>query len=157
MVHYRLDLDSAFQPCTTDAGDELFSNGIFEFNISRLLTAALAHADRYPIERIELADIPDYGAAELNAAGILAADLSRPIVLAEVAPGHFNVIDGHHRVAKARRNDVSALAGYRLRCPEHVRFLTSTTAYQRYVDYWNSKVDELARVRRSMQRPRTGK
>jgi len=157
MPYHRIDLISAFQPCATDTGDELFANGIFEFNVSRLLTAALTHADRYLIERIELADIPDYGAAELNAAAIVAADLSRPIVLAEIAPGQFAVIDGHHRVAKARRNGVSALAGYRLGCPEHIRFLTSTTAYQRYVEYWNSKVDELARVGPSMQRPRRGK
>ena len=156
MFYSRLELDGTFRPCTPDTDDELFPNGIFEFNVSRLLAFVRTQADRFPIERLELADIADYGAADLDQAVIDAADLSSPIVLAEIAPGRFNVIDGHHRIAKARRNGVDALAGYRVRCPEHIRFLTSTTAYQRYVEYWNSKVDEAMHAVRSNRQPRAG-
>jgi hypothetical protein len=34
----RLALDPPFRPCEAQAGEEIYLNGIFEFNISRLLT-----------------------------------------------------------------------------------------------------------------------
>jgi hypothetical protein len=70
------------------------------------------------------------------------ANLSRPIVLAEISPGLYNLIDGHHRAARARRDGVRTLPGWRIRCPEHVAFLTSTMAYEKYVEYWNGKVKD---------------
>jgi len=78
----------------------------------------------------------------LNELTVLNADLSRPVILAEIAPGRYNLIDGHHRVAKARRECVPSIPAYRICCPEHVTFLTSTRAYETYVEYWNSRVDE---------------
>lgn len=141
----KLRRDRKFQPCTPEAGEELYPNGIFVFNVSRLLAFVQAHADGFPIEQVEITNFPDYVGAHLNEAAILAADLSRPILLAEVAPGHYNVIDGHHRIAKARREGSRTIAAQRLCCPEHVRFLTSTTAYHKYVDYWNAKVGEAMR------------
>lgn len=59
---------------------------------------------------------------------------------AEIAPARFSLIDGHHRVAKARRMLSSTIAAYRVRCPDHVSFLTSAHTYEEYVDYWNSKL-----------------
>ena len=138
----KLKLDAKFEPCPPEAGDELFPNGIFEFNISRLLAFVHTHPERFPVELLKLADIPSYGDADLDEVAVLIADLSRPILLAEIAPGRYNVIDGHHRVAKARREGVCTVWGRRLRCPEHVPFLTSTKAYEQYVEYWNSKVDD---------------
>jgi len=32
-----LKIDNGFTPCPTESGDELFRNGIFEFNITKLL------------------------------------------------------------------------------------------------------------------------
>jgi hypothetical protein len=72
----KLKLDKRFQPCPLEEGDEAYPNGIFEFNITRLIA----------------------------------------------------FIDAH---------------------PRHVPFLTSATAYEKYVDYWNSKVKEARSVRRS--------
>ena len=153
----KLRLDRHFKPCTSEPGDELYPNGIFEFNISRLTTFIGAHADRFPIELVRLADIPDYGGSNaLDEKAIEAADLSRPILLAEIAPDRYNLIDGHHRVERARRGGVHSLPAYRLRCPEHVAFLTSIRAYQAYVGYWNDKVDAISHaqgVRRSRGGP----
>ncbi len=148
-VSSKLKLDAKFEPCPPEAGDELYPNGIFEFNISRLLAFIHTHPERFPVEPVALADIPNYGDGDLDDAAIGSADLSRPIVLAEIAPGRYNVIDGHHRIAKARREGVLTLTCHRLRCPEHVAFLTSATAYEKYVEYWNSKVDEATRANRS--------
>lgn len=149
----KLKLDQEFQPCTAEPGDELYPNGIFEFNITRLLAFVGDHSERFPIESVELADIPAHGSGGLDEAAIDAADLSRPILLAEIAPDHFNLIDGHHRVAKARREALSSIAAHRVRCPDHVAFLTSTRAYETYVKYWNSKLDDgSSRVRRRRRR-----
>jgi hypothetical protein len=121
----------------------LYPNGIFEFNISRLIAFIEANTDRFPIELVELVDSPDYGHSNLDEKAIEAADLSRPILLAEIAPGRYNLIDGHHRVAKARRAGVHSIPACRLRCPEHVAFLTSIRAYQAYVGYWNDKMEAI--------------
>jgi ParB/Sulfiredoxin domain len=143
----RLRLDRYFEPCPSEPGDELYPNGIFEFNISRLIAFIGANAERFPIELVGLAGIPDYGHSNpLDENAIEAADLSRPILLAEIAPDRYNLIDGHHRVARARRGGIHSIPAYRLRCPEHVAFLTSIRAYQTYVGYWNDKVDAISRA-----------
>jgi hypothetical protein len=143
-VRARLKLDKKFQPCPAEPGDELYPNGIFIFNVTRLLAFIGTHAECFPVESVELTDIPNYGDDErLNEGAVSAADLLRPILLAEIAPGRYNLIDGHHRVAKARRAFAATLPAFKLRCPHHVPFLTSARAYERYVEYWNSKVKDL--------------
>lgn len=138
-----LRLNPRFQPCSVKPGDELYPNGIFEFNITRLLAFIQTRAEQFPTEFVELVGIPDYGrSSSLDETALDAADLSRPIVLAEIAPDRYNVIDGNHRVAKARREGLRRIPALRLRCPEHVAFLTSTRAYEVYVEYWNSKLDD---------------
>jgi hypothetical protein len=145
----RLKLDKAFQPCPLEEDDEAYPNGIFEFNITRLLTFIDAHPEDFPLESIPVADIPSYAGASLDEATVRSAELSRPILLAEIAPGRYNLIDGHHRVAKARCDGLPTVHARRIACPRHVPFLTSTTAYEKYVEYWNSKVKEMRLVRRS--------
>jgi hypothetical protein len=142
-VLHRLDLDRYFQPCEPRDGDEIFPNGIFEFDITRL-RAHVGASGQFRAELISLHDIPAAGSGtRLNELTIVAASLSRPVILAEIAPGRHNLIDGHHRVAKARRLGQTSISAYRIRCPEHLAFLTSTRAYEAYVEYWNSKVDEI--------------
>lgn len=140
----RLTLDQSFQPCRTEPDDELYPNGIFEFNITQLHTFVAAHPEHFAVERVAVEDIPDYGGADLDEETIRTADLSRPILLAEISPARFNVIDGHHRVAKARREGVMNLPAHRIACPHHLRFLTSTRAYGAYVEYWNEKLAGVA-------------
>jgi hypothetical protein len=49
---------------------------------------------------VELAQVPQHGGdSHLDPDAITAADLSRPILLAEISPGLSNVIDGNHRLA----------------------------------------------------------
>jgi hypothetical protein len=145
----KLRRDKGFQPCVAEPGDETYANGIFEFNITRLLAFAQERTDRFSLIQVEICELPDYGnGRHLNEVGILVADLARPIVLAEISPGHFNVIDGNHRLARARRQGATALPAYRVQCPKHVPFLTSVFAYEKYVEYWNGKVSDLRGDRR---------
>lgn len=138
----KLKLDKKFQPCHVEEGDEAFRNGIFEFNITRLLAFIDDHAERFPIELIILADIPAYDTSHLDAETIDSADPLRPIVLAEIAPGRYNVIDGNHRIAKARRDRATNLPARKVGYLQHINFLTSKFAYEKYVEYWNSKLKE---------------
>jgi hypothetical protein len=121
----------------------LFANGIFVFNITRLLAFIHADPERFSIEAAELADIPNYrGVSHLDQATVDAADVLRPVLLAEISPRRYNLIDGQHRVARARRENLAQIAAYRVSCPDHVAFLTSAQSYESYVRYWNSKLNE---------------
>jgi hypothetical protein len=84
-----------------------------------------------------------YDGSHLNEETVQAADFTRPILLAEIAPGRFNVIDGNHRLARARRDGVQIIPSHRVSCPDHIPFLTSDWAYEKYVEYWNSKLEDL--------------
>lgn len=136
----RLRYNRQFRPCDVQPGDELYPNGIFEFNITRLLAFIRDQPERYPVEWVDLITISDYGSEHIDEATVLQSDLSRPILLAEIAPSRYNVIDGHHRIARARREGLRVIPAHRIKCPEHLPFLTSARAYEAYVEYWNSKL-----------------
>lgn len=136
----KLKLDRALQRCAAEPDDELYPNGIFEFNITRLLSFIEDNVDRFPAESVGIADIPNYGSEGFDEETIRTANLLRPVLLPEISPGRFNLIDGHHRVAKARREGVNTIPAYRVAYPFHVLFLTSTLAYERYVQYWNERM-----------------
>ncbi len=140
----RLKREKNFRPCRVESCDEQYANGIFEFNITRLLAFIDTCPERFPIESVQVDDFPMYGSSHLHAETVLSADLSRPILLAEISPGRFNVIDGNHRLAKARRDCVQMVPARRVRCPDHVPFLISAWAYEKYVEYWNSKLEDLS-------------
>jgi hypothetical protein len=139
----RLKIDRKFLPCPVEEGDEAFRNGIFELNITRLLAFIDAHAERFPVYLIAVAEISDFGGSHLDEQAVRAADLSLPVLHAEIAPGHYNLIDGNHRIAKARLDGVPRMSARRISCPEQIPFLTSTFAYEKYVEYWNSKLPKI--------------
>ena len=153
----RLDLDPHFRPCEPLDGEEIYPNGIFEFNITRLL-AYIDAEGRFRAEFVALDDIPHAGKSSgLNELFVAAADLARPVILAEIAPGRYNLIDGHHRVARARREGLASIRAYRIRCPEHVAFLTSERAYEAYVEYWNAKADDTSADHPRLRGTRAGR
>ena len=121
----RLSPDPDFRPCEAQAGEEIYPTGVFEFNISRLLSY-ISTSGRFRAEPVLLSEI-HYGGTSpgLNELTIAAADLSRPVILAEISPSRYNLIDGNHRVARARREGLPGILAYRIDCPEHVTFLTS--------------------------------
>jgi hypothetical protein len=66
--------------------------------------------------------------------------IAEPVILAEISPGRYNLIDGNHRMDKARRLKNERVQAYRLRVDHHIKFLTSMQAYKAYIEYWNSKL-----------------
>jgi hypothetical protein len=138
--HPLLTIDNNFTPVSGDDGDEFYPNGIFVFNITKMIDYIRGHQAQIFSESIDVrAHRSSF--SHLNDDHIEKTDISIPIILAEISPGRFNVIDGNHRIEKAYRSDVDTILAYKLRPDQHIRFLTTTEAYHAYVEYWNSKVN----------------
>ncbi|MEK7382058.1 MAG: ParB N-terminal domain-containing protein, partial [Elusimicrobiota bacterium] len=110
----QLKLGKAFTPISVDGGDELFPNGIFEFNVTKMLAFIEANADKFPVEKVEVEPLRGYSSETLDEDTIRRADVSKPILLAEISPGRFNVIDGNHRVERAGRNGLKTIPARRI-------------------------------------------
>ena len=131
-----------FEPLPVETGDEIFRNGIFEFNITKLLAFIKDSPAQFSIFQVKLVELADQGVDDLDEVTIQQANMSEPILLAEISPDRFNVIDGNHRLERARRDGRKDIFAYRVRAHQHLLFLTSRKAYEAYVDYWNSKIDD---------------
>lgn len=138
----KLKVNKKFQPLSADNEEEMYRNGIFEFNITKLVTFIKANPHRFQPEEVLVTTIRTYPSSNLNESTIPAANTSEPIILAEIAPDKFNVIDGNHRLEKAYRDRVSKILAYKVNSQEHIAFLTSKKAYEEYVKYWNSKLSK---------------
>ncbi|MEX1014222.1 MAG: ParB N-terminal domain-containing protein [Candidatus Paceibacterota bacterium] len=130
--------DAGFSPLPIDDGDEIFRNGIFEFNISKLYKWLGSGNSAITITEVEIADYYREFSS-INDSHVDSVDLDKPVILAEISPGRYNLIDGNHRVEKARRKGINSLPCYRVNAALHVRFLTNKSAYIKYVEYWNDK------------------
>lgn len=139
----QLKFDKAFTPLPVEGGEELYPNGIFEFNVTKMLAFIGANPDGFPVEDAEVEPLRGYSTEVLDEETIQRADLSKPIILAEISPGRFNVIDGNHRVEKAGREGLKTIPALRIGAEQHLAFLTSVRAYEAYVRYWNSKIAEI--------------
>ena len=138
--------DRNFKPFPTEEGDELFPNGIFVFNISRMLEYIGDNPGLFTPESVSVEEVysPHH---QINEAHLDNADLSVPVILAEIAPDRYNLIDGHHRVEKAFHQNIERIKAFRLKSQQHIQFLESKEAYEKYVDYWNGKIKEMQKLK----------
>ena len=134
-----LRLDKEFTPISIDEGDELFPNGIFEFNITKIINYIENNLEVFGLEEVEVANF-DRDFSSINENYLDSIQNNAPVILAEISPNQFNLIDGHHRMEKARRKETKSLMAYKLYAHQHVAFLTSRKAYMAYVEYWNEKL-----------------
>ncbi len=134
----KIKVDNNFTPCPVAIGDELFPNGIFEFNVTKMLEYVQENLNNITIEQVAVkAFLKDF--SSINEAHLDSVDISKPIVLVEISPGKYNLIDGNHRMEKARRMGVKSVQAYKLDVEQHMKFLTNKKAYVAYIEYWNSK------------------
>jgi hypothetical protein len=134
-----LKLLKDFSPCPVKNGDEIYANGIFQFNISKMVDFIHSNLTDFAREDVSVDDFPEEFSS-INEEHMDNVQLGEPVILAEIAPGQYNLIDGNHRMEKARRSGVERIQAYRISAEQHTRFLTSTAAYRAYVEYWNSKL-----------------
>ncbi len=134
-----LKIDEDFTPCSVADGDELFPNGIFVFNITKIIEFIQKNSDCILCVEVAVSDFcRDF--SSIDECHVETVDIFKPVILAEISPGIFNLIDGNHRMEKARRLGIKNIRAYKLDVAQHMKFLTSKKAYAIYVDYWNSKL-----------------
>ena len=141
MKHRKLQCDKNFTPCRVDDGDEFYPNGIFEFNITKMLDYLVLGKAGITVTEIDVCKF-HLSYSKIDESHLESVDLSRPVIIAEIAPGRFNLIDGHHRVEKAYRTGVKTLPCYSVGPEHHMLFLTSLSAHEAYVEYWNGKLED---------------
>jgi len=139
-----LIIDKDFVPAPMDDGDELYPNGIFMFNITKMIEYLKEHHDEIAPEIISVKASRNVF-LKPNEDHINTTDITIPIILAEISPDRYNVIDGNHRLEKAYRSNIESILAYKLSPGQHMPFLTSVKAYHAYIDYWNSKIKDLMR------------
>ena len=135
----KLKIDSTFVPCPAEDGDEIYANGIFLFNITKIFEHIEQNPEQYPLEEIPIENLGLFSSG-LNDDHMAQADVKKPIILAEIAPGRYVVIDGNHRLERSRRMLMKSVPAYRLHVHQHIPFLIEKRAYHAYVEYWNGKI-----------------
>ena len=94
-----LKRDNDFSPCPVADGDELFPNGIFVFNITKIIEYIKENSDRITLEEVAVSDFFK-GFSSIDESYVNSAEISKPVILAEISPGRYNLIDGNHRMEK---------------------------------------------------------
>lgn len=141
-MHKKLKVDKNFIPLPVADDDELYPNGIFLFNITKMLEYIHDNPDLFIPEVISVKAIYRQSAV-INASHLDTVDLAKPIILAEIAPDRYNVIDGNHRVEKAHRRNIETVLAYRIKAEQHTKFLVNRVAYEKYVEYWNDNIKKM--------------
>lgn len=139
-----LKRDADFTPCPVATGDELFPNGIFVFNITKMNEYIQENLGSISREEVAVSDFAkDF--SSINESHVDLVDISKPVVLAEISPSRYNLVDGNHRIEKARRLGIDLIQAYKLSVAQHIRFLTTRRAYLAYIEYWNEKAKAMGK------------
>jgi len=134
--------NSKFSPADIREGDEYFVNGIFEFNITRMIEYIKSNPEIFIPENVSVSEFYNHFSV-INKEYIDSVIINEPVILAEIAPDRYNLIDGNHRMEKAKRLGYKEIMAYKLSPVQHVMFLTSRYSYEKYISYWNDKLSEL--------------
>lgn len=104
-----------------------------------------------PCEEVQVKDF-SLGVSTFKEAHLAAVDVTRPVIIAEISPGRYNVIDGNHRMEKARRLGFDTVKAYKLGPEQHLQFLTTSQGYSAYIEYWNGKLRDVHRLNKVSSR-----
>ena len=136
----KLTVDEDFVPCPVKKGDELYPNGIFVFSITKMIEYIRDNNDKIELVEVTVADFPR-AFSTIDESHVDSVDVFQPVLLAEISPGRYNLIDGNHRMDKARKMGISHILAYKLNVKQHMAFLTEKKAYISYIEYWNEKLE----------------
>ena len=130
------------QPMCDDS--EIYQNGIFQFSISMILEdikngTFVPKVERINIEKWRKTHTTSSGLDEEHIQGV---DTKKPIIQAEIKIGRFEIIDGNHRLEKAFREGKKTINSYKIYGEELVPYFYDKKGYERFVKYWNSKLEE---------------
>ncbi len=134
----KLKIDPNFTPCELKYDEECYPNGIFRFNISRIIEDI--ESGKLQVVK-ELIDVPlwyrNHCMGKVNEDHMPNVVLSQPIIQAEIKSGFFEIIDGYHRMEKARREKIQYVDSFKLMGPQLINYFIDEKGYQAYVRYWN--------------------
>ena len=137
----KFKLNQNYIPILTQEGDEIYPNGIFHFNISRILTEI--EYDRLVVEQ-ERIDVKEWFRTHyrgrVNEDHLPTVEISKPVIQAEIRSGMFEIIDGNHRMEKAYREGISFVDSYKLKGEQLLAFFIDVRGYNAFVEYWNSNL-----------------
>ena len=71
------------------------------------------NTDDIVLEEVAVGDFPKE-LSSINEPHVDSVDISEPVILAEISPGRYNLIDGNHRMEKARRLGIKNIQAYKL-------------------------------------------
>lgn len=103
----KLKLNKNYLPCVANENDEIYPNGIFRFNVTRILEqigAGKLEAEKAEINTVEW--FRTHFRGSVNESHLPSVDVTLPVLQAEIRQGMYEIIDGHHRLEKAYRNDI---------------------------------------------------
>ncbi|AHF08456.1 hypothetical protein [Desulfitobacterium metallireducens] len=92
----------------------------------------------------ELVNIPEWFEMHnynvVNEDHLPSADITKPVIQAEIRPGIFQIIDGNHRVEKAYRDKVDYIKSYKLKGEQLIAYFIDVRGCKAFIEYWNSKL-----------------
>ena len=137
----KLNPDMDYRPLPTNIGDEIYPNGIFHFNISRIIEHITSGMLIVEKERIHVNKwFKMHFRGSVNEEHLPTVDVAKPVIQAEIRLGMFEIIDGNHRIEKAYRDGVEFVDSFKLKGEQLVPFFVDGRGYQAFIEYWNSKL-----------------
>ena len=138
--HRHLHIDENFAPCTPYPGDEIYSRSAVKLNISAILRVLEAGAIAHRTERIHLSVwfSSRFGSGgTINEMHLNNIEIKQPVIQAELKPDYFEIIDGNHRMAKARRDGLEYIDSIKLSAESLLPFFVDRNSCLGFIEHWN--------------------
>lgn len=98
-------------------------NGILIWDVTSILEDIEQHPDSYIIQTLSTALLADHNDARVSHTRAMASDLTKPLVVAELSKDHLLLIDGNHRLHKARALGLENIPCYYLSQKQQQHFI----------------------------------
>lgn len=98
-------------------------NGILIWDVTSILEDIEQHPDSYTIQTLSTALLADHNDARVSHTRAMASDLAKPLVVAELSKDHLLLIDGNHRLYKARTLGLENIPCYYLSQRQQQHFI----------------------------------
>ena len=143
-IKRKITVIKNYTPFPVVEDDEIFSNGIFRFNISKIVDHIQTGEIKVEQERINIKEWykSHHFHGTINEEHLPTVDVNKTIIQAEISPNVFTIIDGNHRMEKAYREGITYIDSYKLMCEQFLPYFVDIHGYEAFVDYWNSKLKE---------------
>lgn len=130
-------MNTAYKSIGNEQGDEIFSDMFVTWNITKLLNCI----ENLQIEP-RMIDKSVYEQfikpnQEVNESKVDHVDLSKPIIIIERYKNRHILIDGIHRVRKAKKNSIKSIPAYVLPFSVHIEFITNERDFKFIIEEYN--------------------